>query len=67
MRKTARMICTSSQDNQPEEGQRLPISPEMMISDPHSTRMYPPVTLPELAVIGMNFGGFPGRYICQNP
>ena len=49
MRKTARMICTSSQDNQPEEGQRLPISPEMMISDPLSTHRYPPVTLPELA------------------
>ena len=45
----------------------LPIPPETMMSDPsaplhlpYRPTRYPPRT-------GMFFGGFPGRYICQNP
>lgn len=48
----------------------LPIPPEMM-GDHYAPAMNLIYTHPlpsqNWHVIGMNFGGFPGRYICQNP
>lgn len=70
MRKTIE-ICTSSRALDTVMDRGLQIPPETMMSDPSAPPIYThphaPATLPELAVIGMNFGWFPGRYICQNP